>query len=1065
MVMTERRLDGARWTSTLFIVFTMALATLLVPTDVAASASGNAAAPTFSTPCFTSAKIQQTGSYTVPATGVITVRVVLYGQNGGGSYTPGGLGSTLVVEVAVTPGQVLQAGRLAGAPGGEGAGTVVLMGGTYVGYPGGNGGDAQYVTTAGSDGCQHPIAVAAGGGGGGNAPRNGVGGNADAGAGATGGGDGGLNWAVDGGGGGGATATGGGFGGAAGHDPGLCHDGNAGSWGGFLTGGNGGNAAGTITWNPCYYPGDGGGGGGAGYYYGGGGGSPYANHAAGGGGGGSSFIDPSATKIAQSAAANTGGDPVIVPVYSTTTTLSASPVSPTYGDSLTMTAHITSTSPTQSVPGGTVEFFDRIVPPDGRGLISISLGTAQVASTGDATLTTASLSAGLHNLQACFLGTANTTDAHRSSCGSYQQGVSAPAQCVAAAPSFTDQPTDATVTYWQYASFHATMSSLPDFVQWQFSSDGGTTWTRAPGDNLIQRDKPTPGSYYTFDSFVPSVSQSGMKVRVVASTCGGTTASNTATLTVNPAPLFIVANDKAMVVGGSVPSLDATYGGVVVHNGDTLSGMSGRLSCTITATLLSTPGTYPITCSGLSSPNYTISYLQGTLTVDMGTQAITVLAGTPPSQPYGTATAPTVTCTSNGFVGSDTFVTPPTGAVYARIIISDGTTTYRKITVNATRPAGNYVTMCTGGDPGRNYTISGYIPGTFTIGPAAPAALKISANSKSYTYGAAPPTLDVAYSGSGSSLVGTLSCSAYAKSDTGYASPIALSDTIPVVAGAYAIHCSGLSSSSYTITWADGTLTVNPAPVAVTASSPPTQTHGATFAPSITCSATGFVGADSFITNPTGAVYDASGTDQVSIGSTASAGDYVTKCTGGDPGSNYTISGYTPGTFTVQDTTAPVVTVPASMTLEATDPAGATATFSATASDAVDGPSGATCVPASGSTFAIATTTVTCSATDAAGNTGSASFTVMVKSASTQLTDLQAKVQSLPLDPTPRKNLQSILQNAQAAADKGNIPAACDKLTSFVSQVQALSGKKVATPDADGLLVDARRIMAVLGCS
>ncbi len=77
--------------------------------------------------------------------------------------------------------------------------------------------------------------------------------------------------------------------------------------------------------------------------------------------------------------------------------------------------------------------------------------------------------------------------------------------------------------------------------------------------------------------------------------------------------------------------------------------------------------------------------------------------------------------------------------------------------------------------------------------------------------------------------------------------------------------------------------------------------------------------------------------------------------------------------------------------------------------------------------------TFNCSATDAAGNTGTASFTVTVKPASTQLTDLQAKVQSLPLDPTPRKNLQSILQNAQAAADKGNIPAACDKLTSFVS--------------------------------
>ena len=83
MVTTKRRLDGARWSSTLFIVFTVAFAAFLVPTGSAASASASAALPTFSTPCFTPAAIynglppQQTSSYTVPATGVSTVRAVL----------------------------------------------------------------------------------------------------------------------------------------------------------------------------------------------------------------------------------------------------------------------------------------------------------------------------------------------------------------------------------------------------------------------------------------------------------------------------------------------------------------------------------------------------------------------------------------------------------------------------------------------------------------------------------------------------------------------------------------------------------------------------------------------------------------------------------------------------------------------------------------------------------------------------------------------------------------------------------------------------------------------------
>lgn len=83
-------------------------------------------------------------------------------------------------------------------------------------------------------------------------------------------------------------------------------------------------------------------------------------------------------------------------------------------------------------------------------------------------------------------------------------------------------------------------------------------------------------------------------------------------------------------------------------------------------------------------------------------------------------------------------------------------------------------------------------------------------------------------------------------------------------------------------------------------------------------------------------------------------------------------------TVTVEDTTAPVVHVPADITEEATSVAGAPASFSATAADAVDGAVSTGCDPASGSTFGLGTTTVTCSASDGAGNTGTESFTVTV---------------------------------------------------------------------------------------
>lgn len=86
-----------------------------------------------------------------------------------------------------------------------------------------------------------------------------------------------------------------------------------------------------------------------------------------------------------------------------------------------------------------------------------------------------------------------------------------------------------------------------------------------------------------------------------------------------------------------------------------------------------------------------------------------------------------------------------------------------------------------------------------------------------------------------------------------------------------------------------------------------------------------------------------------------------------------------PATFniTVHDTTAPAISVPGSLGLQATKPEGADVEFNATTADAVDGPGNATCTPASGSTFALGDTTVSCTATDARGN-GPASATFIV---------------------------------------------------------------------------------------
>jgi large repetitive protein len=83
-------------------------------------------------------------------------------------------------------------------------------------------------------------------------------------------------------------------------------------------------------------------------------------------------------------------------------------------------------------------------------------------------------------------------------------------------------------------------------------------------------------------------------------------------------------------------------------------------------------------------------------------------------------------------------------------------------------------------------------------------------------------------------------------------------------------------------------------------------------------------------------------------------------------------------TVTVVDTTAPALDIPRGFTVQAPTNAGAVVNYNASASDLVDGSVAINCSPATGSTFAIGTTTVSCSASDSRGNTASGSFDVTV---------------------------------------------------------------------------------------
>ncbi|NNJ12793.1 HYR domain-containing protein [Chloroflexales bacterium ZM16-3] len=80
------------------------------------------------------------------------------------------------------------------------------------------------------------------------------------------------------------------------------------------------------------------------------------------------------------------------------------------------------------------------------------------------------------------------------------------------------------------------------------------------------------------------------------------------------------------------------------------------------------------------------------------------------------------------------------------------------------------------------------------------------------------------------------------------------------------------------------------------------------------------------------------------------------------------------------DITPPSISAPADITAEATSSTGAAVSYTPpTASDVIDPTPSVACLPASGATFALGVTEVVCTATDAAGNASSATFSVTVQ--------------------------------------------------------------------------------------
>ena len=168
------------------------------------------------------------------------------------------------------------------------------------------------------------------------------------------------------------------------------------------------------------------------------------------------------------------------------------------------------------------------------------------------------------------------------------------------------------------------------------------------------------------------------------------------TLNITPAPLTIKANDAVRQYYSDDPTFSYTCNGFV--NGDNESALVTTPKLSTTATRTSSVGTYEIKVGETSSPNYSISFVNGTLTITP--RALIASVGNY-ERPYNEENPFEVKY--DGFVGNDD----------EKVLISKPEA---KTTATKTSDVGTYPINVTGGSAD-NYTFS-YTSGILTINKA-----------------------------------------------------------------------------------------------------------------------------------------------------------------------------------------------------------------------------------------------------------------------------------------------------------------------------------------------------------
>ena len=272
--------------------------------------------------------------------------------------------------------------------------------------------------------------------------------------------------------------------------------------------------------------------------------------------------------------------------------------------------------------------------------------------------------------------------------------------------------------------------------------------------------------------------------------------------------------------------------------------------------------------------NYDVTYNTAQFTIDR--KAASVMPTDGQHKTYGSPN-PTLTATGTGFVNGDTVAGLPTQPTLST-------------TATVSSAVGTYDITVSGPTLDGNYSLT-YVNGTLSVTPA---LLTITADTKSKLYGAANPTLTATGIG-------------FMNGDTLASLPTqpTLSTTATVASGVgtYPITVSGPAvEGNYSITYANGTLTVTPAPLKITADNK-TKRYG-TANPTFTATGTGFVRYDTLASLPVQPTFSTTATTASPVGT------YAITATGPAVDGNYAVT-YVGGTLTVAPASLTSLTITA----------------------------------------------------------------------------------------------------------------------------------------------------------